>query len=50
MAPFIAAVTGSERGGNAAELRRREEGRDQVKEGARPVQFLSMVREVGDGT
>jgi hypothetical protein len=34
MAPFIAAVTVSEGGGNAAELRREEVGHDSVKEGA----------------
>jgi hypothetical protein len=49
MAPFIATVTVSEGGGNAAELKRGEEGRDPVKEGARPVQFLAMAQEV-DGS
>jgi hypothetical protein len=49
MAPFIATVTVSEGGGNAAELRRGEEGRDTVEEGAWPVQFLTMMQEVGGG-
>jgi hypothetical protein len=48
MTPFIAAITVSEGGGNAAELRREEEGHNPVQYGARPVQFLSMVREVAD--
>jgi hypothetical protein len=49
MAPFIATVTTSEGGGNAVELRRGDEGRDLVKEGAQLVQFLTMAREVGGG-
>jgi hypothetical protein len=47
MAPFITAITMSEGAGNAAELRREEEGHDPVKEGAWPVQFVAIVREVG---
>jgi hypothetical protein len=49
MVPFIAAIAVSEGWGNAAKLRREEEGHDPVKVGARPVQFLTMVREVADG-
>jgi hypothetical protein len=49
MAPFIAVITVSEGGGNAAELRREEVGHDPVKEGARPFQFFDMVREVAGG-
>jgi hypothetical protein len=49
MAPVIAAITLSEGGGNATELRREEEGHNPVKEGARPVQFLAMAQEV-DGS
>jgi hypothetical protein len=47
MATFIVVITVSEGGGNVAELRRGEERRDPVKEGARPVQFLAMAWEVG---
>jgi hypothetical protein len=46
-----AAVNGAlhEGGGNAAELRRGEEGCYPVKEGTQPVQFLVMAQEVGGG-
>jgi hypothetical protein len=46
MVPFIATVTISEGGGNAAELSREEESHNPVKVGARLVQFLAMVQEV----
>jgi hypothetical protein len=46
MVPFIAAITISEGGGNAAELSREEESHNPVKVGARLVQFLAMVQEV----
>jgi hypothetical protein len=49
MVLFIAAITMSEGGGNATELRREEEGHGPIKEGARPVQFLTMVQEVAGG-